>query len=498
MKDVERNSASDFVDLINQPRPLALIVLFLVYLNSLIFYIVSLVVEDSVLNYTEFNLDLSLVSLLIFISIVLIGSFSRSFYFSCLPLIALTVPNAVNDLFPAFWAGPSADRGVASVSIINHIDLYLLLGVFLFTESREVRRTISINYEHVLLFSVLTALFLGLVGWLITNAFTQYNSLLFFGNSFQLRYLLYVYLFSRIVTAKDVVHFNYGFLCAVGLVLLEAGAYTIIFNLPELTSGNFGTNTLGVLLGVAIIYASCINGIPMWMKTLLLLLMGVGLLMTGTRSALLAFIFSTILVPFVLRFGFLRIGLILGACAVCIVISNWAVVSAFLDPFMLLIQTDYSLMSSQGLVGGPFSSAITRVSLWVASVDMVSDYPFGVGFSLFNFLKPDYGFSVPVFIDPHNDYLNFFVQYGILSGVLIMYTLYVYPLQRLYARGFDGDRAPIVHFMLFILITSLTNSNLNKHQFFFIFAFLVFVSMRHRSNGCGKPQNTQQVTRFEV
>ena len=83
-------------------------------------------------------------------------------------------------------------------------------------------------------------------------------------------------------------------------------------------------------------------------------------------------------------------------------------------------------MRKEGLVGGELSSITTRLSLWITSFDLIEDFPFGIGLTHLIFIKSEYGFIIPVFIDPHNDYINFILKYGVINGLIMIYLLIIY------------------------------------------------------------------------
>ena len=479
-------SEFNILPIFRQPRLSALALLYFMYFTSLALFFVSLVNDDAILNYSEFNLILSLTSLLIFVVVATIGLLNRGFYFLCLPLVVLAVPNAINDLLPSFWAGPLFERGAASVSLINHVDLYLLAGVVLFSDSEKRLGKYNNNVANALTLIALFVVLTSILWWVIVSSFVEHNPLLFFGNSFQLRYLIYISLMIRFVNDKDIKHFNWGLYMAIGFVLLESTVYSLMFQVDQLTSGNFGTNTLGVLFGFLLLYVFSTEEVSSRIKIILICLMSFALFLTGTRTAILALLLSFGLSKLIARYGFLWVGLISILFVLCCFLVYWDVIVLFLGPLILLLQTDYAFLESQNLVGGALSSVITRLSLWVASFNMIYDFPFGVGLSQFNSLKADYGFSIPVFIDPHNDYLNFFLQYGIINGFILISTLFAYPLITYLGAKSHGSRNLNIQLMIFIVITSFSNCNFNKHQFFFMFVFVVFVAIKQRSQAFNK------------
>ena len=467
-------------------RLVAVSLLYFIYFSSFSLFLFNLVSDDSILNYHEFNLTLSLASLLIFLILWGVGVLKRAFYFFCLPLVVLAVPNAINDLLPSFWAGPLSERGVASVPLITHIDLFLLVGVFLFSNSEgDFRRDIT-KLSNTLIFAIFCIVLTSLFGWMISTSFIDGNSLLFFGNSFQLRYLLYVSLFMTFFTQKDLMHFCWGLCLAICFLLLEASIYSFVFRTEEFTSGNFGTNTFGALLGFLLIYISSVKGVTQRTKIILITLMCLAVIATGTRSSIVALVLSVGLSNLIIRYGVFRLGFVLSFLLLCVLLNFWNTLVQFFDPLILLLETDYAFLVSQDMVGGPLASVTTRLSLWVASVTMLYDFPFGLGLSQFNFLKADYGFSIPVFIDPHNDYLNFLVQYGIVGGSIFLFMLLIQPVIALKRERSNGPRNAVTQLIIFSSLTGLSNSNFNKHQFFFMFTFVVFVAIQQRSQAFNK------------
>ena len=491
MKMYPSNYSNNFIWFKNSivfenPKIVALLLLYMIYFSSFALFIFGLISSDPIINNGEFDIALSAISLTIFIFLLTVGCLNRAYYFFCLPLVVLIVPNAINDLLPSFWAGPISDRGVASVSLLTHIDLFLLVGVFLFARNEHHSRQFFYKLSNFLIFICLLISLTSIIWWSIASSFIEHNALLFFGNSFQIRYLLYVSLFLRFVYKKDLLHFFWGLFIGIGFLIFEALIYSFLNESEELTSGNFGTNTLGVLLGFLLIYISSIKECSYYIKGLLSLFILAAIFLSGTRIAMIALLLSFGFSSLILRYGMLKLGVFPSIIVVLVLLYYWKLLVPFVDPFLLLIETDYAFVASQDLAGGSFSSLMTRLSLWLSSLDIIIEFPFGVGLSQFNFLKASYGFSLPIFIDPHNDYLNFIVQYGIFNGLIFIFLLYVYPLYLRFTNGVDVPRNVLIKLIFFIWITSLTNSNFNKHQFFFMTVFIIFVAINNRIDSAHK------------
>ena len=107
----------------------------------------------------------------------------------------------------------------------------------------------------------------------------------FFGNSFQVRYLLYISLIITFIDKRDITNFNKGLLLAIFLVIVESFIYTALFQ-KSVATVNYGTNTLAVLLGFLMIYTLSIKNISRQIKIFTILSIVLALFFTGTRSAI--------------------------------------------------------------------------------------------------------------------------------------------------------------------------------------------------------------------
>ena len=462
---------------------IAFVILFFIFFSSLILYVANYASGNLILNNIDYNFPLSIVSLIIFIFLIATGITNRSFYFFSLPLVILIVPNSVNDLLPAFWAGPQSDRGATTVSLITHLDLYLLAGILLFSQSNKrysdnLKRDAQNRDAQKIILTTSFIVISSIIYWLIFDAYTNYSALLFFGNSFQVRYLIYISLIITFIDKRDITNFNKGLLLAIFLVIVESFIYTALFQKSVLTSGNYGTNTLAVLLGFLMIYTLSIKNISRQIKIFTILSIVLALFFTGTRSAILAIILSFILYAPIMKIGFVRLGVLLSVFIFCLLVFFKNELILFLDPLILLIETDYSFLEERGLVGGELSSITTRLSLWITSFDLIKDFPFGIGLTQFNFIKSEYGFIIPVFIDPHNDYINFILKYGVINGLIMIYLLIIYSLRINIIHKSYEIKSLTIKLMLFITLVGFSNSNFDKHQFFLLFIFIMFAALR--------------------
>ena len=452
----------------------ALLILGFFYLVAVGVFLSDLVDGDPILNLSDFNLTLSLVALVIFSVLFTVGTFSRAFYFFALPFVVLVTPNAVNDLLPSFWAGPLSDLGVASVSLVTHLDFYLLLGVALYGRPASEASVDHLRLSSIIVISVVLLVTGAILGWLVFSFSNPANPILFFGNNFQIRYLLYTAIFIRFLNHVDCQNFFRGLYLAVLLLVVESIVYTTVFGAQELTSGNFGTNTFAVLLGFVVIILIKDPEIKKYKKILYLSFVLGAVLLTGTRSVMLWLPSSLIIYGVVARFGLTK-PFIFGVSvfSVCGLVFMEEV-ATYLEPAALLIETDYAYLVSRGLVGGELASILTRLSLWMSSIGIIFEFPLGIGLSNFNYIKSDFGYSTAVFIDPHNDMINSYVQNGLIGGTVFLGLIFF----GIFALDLRGRHQPyaerVFPLLIFGALTGLTNSNFNKHQFFFLFSFVVF------------------------
>jgi len=464
--------------------PLVLICMAFMYCVLLGVYLQSLLNEEFIVLYVEKNLLLSAISLVIFIPLFCLGLINRNFYFFILPIIILCVPNAINDLFPSFWASPLSDTGSTSLPLITHIDIFLLGSFCILRNSASLKDYSRIYASNIIFCISLSLFFLSIISTLVNmiNG-SALLTLSILGNNFQIRYLFYMSILLRFVNNFDVNNFFKGYILAFLLLLIESMLFTVASGANELTSGNFGTNTLGVLCGFTFILVSQFLKKSV-IKNLFLLLVFLALMLTETKSAILSLILSYVFLYIIRIFGTYMSFIFVSILSMVIFAYNYDFITTLFEPLQLFLKTDYQYLISQDMVGGPISSILTRLVLWTSSFGIFIEYPFGIGFSSFNFLKESFGFTLPVFIDPHNDYLNIFVQYGFIGGILVLYTIYLAPflIQDLKKENLYF----ISTIFIYILLTSLSNSNFNKHQFFFLAIFSFFSIFTHSFKNSSK------------
>jgi hypothetical protein len=425
---------------------------------------------------------LIVVSALYFIFLCLISITKRAYYWAALPLVILTVPNAINDLFPSIYMGPP-DASVAppAFALFTHIDLFLLLGLL-----RYGRFSLSKQLLAAVFVALITTFFV-FVNYL-TGAWPTDG---IYG-LYQLRYVLLTYLVFREVrfgSARRL--FALGLISAISLTLIETLLFTFLIALPgHLISGNLGKNPLGHFAAAALCFfifyrpskAVLLHKyLPLGIATILM----IG---SGTRFSILAASVS-VLVVYLLRsstviksaaYGFFGIAAILTILITTpqgkSIVEGIAHVSEDISAPYLIERTPES------------SSIITRVEVWLKTADMArTHWLTGVGPGNWSFLKADWDIRYGDLLDPHNDVLNFFVSYGVPFGLLFFAAVLCYPLIGGYRASFkshDDFLQSCFAFILCIAITGLTNATLWKHQIFaltVIFSCILIFSRQRQS-----------------
>ena len=125
------------------------------------------------------------------------------------------------------------------------------------------------------------------------------------------------------------------------------------------------------------------------------------------------------------------------------------------------------------------SSLRTRVVLWDITAEMIKDnFLLGIGNGEWNYIKYDYGSPFDVLLDPHNDYLSYIVNYGVIA-LFIVFFFYVFPMYKVVFIKREGDVfIAFVSFVIPLAISSFANANTLKHQVFALFGFILLCLYR--------------------
>lgn len=415
---------------------------------------------------------LSVISALCFCTLLVVAAHSMRLYFFLLPVVILCVPNAINDIFPGQSMAPnSALWYPPDFSLITHIDIFLLFGVFYYWRDLGVRLLDVL----VLMFAVVVVFLLYLFGvWKVEAIYGLY----------QIRYAFLIYLiFRRGLDEFLLKNIFKGYSFAFLFVCFESVVFTLLVGDGGLVSGNLGKNPLGHMLAASVImFFSMPNDVVgRFKKYAFSALAFVFLIWNGTRFSLMALL--------VVSLGWLLFRKKKP-------VWNWLIF--LMLPLLLIVFVSIPQVGSiiSGLQAIDFdpavisdsdrtedsSSMVTRMVLWYASFEIFMDnYWLGVGPGGWSFLKDGYiGADRYLFLlDPHSDVFNYFVSYGFFLGFAFYLFVFSGGLKYIFLRRDSraGLLEPAALFVLVIFFTGLTNATTWKHQVFsmsFILSMAVF------------------------
>lgn len=420
-------------------------------------------------------------SALYYLALSIIALISRRYYWAVLPMIILSVPNAVNDLLPSVLMGPfNLTIAPPAFPLFTHIDLFLILGLFRYGTFSLSRRLVA-----TVLIALLTSVFVlsnYLTGaWLTDGIYGLY----------QLRYALLLYLaFSQIGFTSANRLFVSGLIMAIGITLIETIAHTYVTSPPgHLLSGNLGKNPLGHV-GAAMLCFFIFFDSPnksFSFKFIPLSIAAILMLGSGTRFSILS-AFSAAVLTYLLRskMSARRLFYTFGAVIVGLAILSTTPQGASIAEGIARISESASSPEHIERTAES-SSMVTRLHVWLGTIEMVSaHWSVGVGPGNWSFLKSDFNIPYDGLLDPHNDFLNFIVSYGTFLGVLLYLAILATPLLAARRAAFEnGDNLlqGSFAFVLCITITGLTNATLWKHSVFALtctFSLILLFHSRER------------------
>jgi len=430
-------------------------------------------------NLVFFRYDrwLAAASLLYFCCLLVFAFGNIKRFCLALPLVLLTVPNAINSLFPSILLGPVSDYSNAAFPFVTHVDIYFIFGLFNLARVRFIASSLNID-------ALILAMMFFFMAALIFIVFSAGDITRYVNNAFHIRYLAGVYLLHTIFSiAENRSAVLNGLIVALPIILLEC-VFTTVVNgysfFGHFSSGAFANNVLGHFLAFAsvlLIFTRNIEYESSLLSDIVIILTLMGLALTGVRGAYLSFsmclviVFSithisrkvlSLLVPFVV-FGLVMLAVLV------LDLDYWA---EFLTSVFYIIENGF--VAENIRIDDTVTSMFTRVTLWIATIQIYLDNIwFGVGFAQWNLLKADYGVPFRVLLDPHNDYLFYLVSYGSVIGACFFWLVFIKPIAYLFRGSIGAKLNPYSCAILCFGFSGLTNACSSKHQ---IFAFVLVIS----------------------
>lgn len=403
-------------------------------------------------------------------------------YCFILPLVILTVPNAINSVFPGIMLGPSTDRTNASFPFFTHIDFFLIAGILQYI--RHPHRATPFYKFCIFITSLMLAFLSGVVYLVVVGE----DVARYLNNAFHIRYLALLYIFHTIFLVPETrVAFIRGVICSTPVVILEALISTTLGGgevFGGFSSGNYANNNFGHLLAFVFLLLVGLwrqreKGIVVYGALTFLAFCVVA---TGVRGAILS-LFLTFATAFVFQklsvWRVFTISMSSIACAGLLLmafvdLSYW---SRFFEGIVFIIQNGFD--ADKLAIDPMVTSLFTRVTLWAGTIQMIFDHPiYGVGFANWNLLKSDFGIPFRLLLDPHNEILFFLSSYGVLTGLAFYFLVHIGPAWfAIRSVGSSIPFNPYFFALLCFFFSGLTNSNSAKHQVFALVLSITFLGL---------------------
>lgn len=437
---------------------------------------------------------ISLFSLLYFCGLMVVSFGSIRRYCFVTPLVILTVPNAVNSYFPSIYLGPLTDMTNATFPFVTHIDVFLLYGLANLSFSKtKLERLQYGQLDYFVLAMMIFFLLAVFATFILSGDITRYLN-----NAFHIRYLAMFYLLHEVFVPRyNRELFLKGLITAMPIVLVECCVTTFLngYNfVGSFSSGNFANNVLGHLLAfvtVLLIFTRNYEYSPSFITDTVILLIFLGMLMTGVRGAYLSFMLCLLSTYVLTRLSF-RSSILVFVTVIALllfIISRYIDVDYWDDFIYAVVYIFQNGFDAYAIRIDPTTTSIfTRITLWIATTKMyVDNLVFGVGFAQWNMLKAEYGVPFRLLLDPHNDYLFYLVSYGSFMGIGFLWLIYLKPIMYFIKHSGNSIAVNPYYYALFgFCFSGLTNANTSKHQVFALVLIIAFFAVyrdkeRHKS-----------------
>ncbi len=483
---------------------LSMFSLFMLYvvviLLSFASYLYNIYTSDIPIDFRH-DRPITIASVCYFFALCIFLFCKRNLFWFLFPVVILTVPNAFNSLFPGVFLSPMSDKTNASFSFISHIDIFVIFYLFL-------KKKINLECSHVpyryysFLIYVSLLMIVPLILLCVKHVLKGGDYIHIINGAYQFRYVVLLLLIgAELYTKRNVKLFLTGCMVAIPLLFFEGAISTILAGkniVGEMFSGNFANNVFGNSASMLFILFLClarqnqglVSRVSLIVTSLLCLVI---VLMTDVRAALLASIIGSIIV---LVYNYLTAFRVLVATGVLVTCLGFFL---FHDKeilgYMYTTYNSVEIIINAGYANNDLaidptnSSMLTRIAIWKGTIMMILDNNLlGIGTGQWNYLKSEYGIPFNVLLDTHNDYLNYLVQYGVISGSVLIFMFFLLPIIKMLNFKSKINYANEYYIALMVFgVTCLTNANTNKHQVMMLFLVLLLL-------GRMKEEKTKQIT----
>lgn len=472
---------------------LVLLILYYLIINSIVnfdnssFYVI----------YDRFSW-IEFVSIVYVVVLLFLSLWKFEWYFYGLIFAILVLPASFNNIIPSVLITAKDDYTTVFFPLVTHLDIFLILGFFRYIFFPKFKFNSLANITTVYLIALVVLLFVVLSINLYKFRNNPHDFILILSHSYHLRYICLLIIFFM---CTDVLNYfkkiNFVFALAVLFLIAESFLYSSLFSDgSRLVSGNFGNNVYGNLLAGVFCYFLYLLLRKKIANTyfVFLVLVFISIYLTTTRSSLYLVFLYVIFESFYIGFKFLR-----NRNGKLKIKKRFIFVLILIFSFFLLLKnnrTDFTNFSVNEinfekselqdiivLDDNSFNASLAmRLNHFNTSLNMIKESPLtGIGAGRWNVHKAKYGSIDNHLMDSHNDFFATISQYGFIAGLMLLINVYLAPLF-IYFKNRKRLTIHIILFNVIVMITGITNSNLFKHQLYFLLTLFSFYYLFKLSN----------------
>ena len=440
------------------------------------------VVVVKISNYINVKPDkLVFISIIYYIGLIYLFIINPKIRWYLLPFVLLTIPPNMDDIFPSTYIGYIYERGAARIPIFGNVDISLILLYFILKNEKRIsldQDNKNSKTTRVLKFTSLILIAVSILS--AVRAFgisdNYHNAAIVKGTFMFFRMYFIQLIISLLFKSKNNINeFIVG--ASLSSVLLFATAlYNTLSKGASRLQGAFGMNVYGnfmVLLSVLFLAAFNINENKGKRKIMIIgiLVSILQLFLTGTRMAVLALGFGIVIYLLLSRIKIRKKIIIVASIVISIGLGSIMNLSYFNNAIERIREM---VLYKEYLAEVELSTTTTlgtRLILWNATATMIKEHLYlGVGPSMWNFERYNYGVHFNVLLDTHNGYLQILSEYGMLAFVTYLVYL-IYCLSKSIKSVKASKDINNYNFFLGItvaiitwLLTEFTNAGITKPQ----------------------------------
>ncbi len=342
--------------------------------------------------------------------------------------LIINIPILLECIF--FWNNDSAFLGMKSLekSVACLLLPYLIIPHFEYIDTFKILKKYSIYTAFILIISLI--------------------SFAFFEHSYFMKYLNGIHLWQMGYTFSDYIGIHAP---ALNMYISFICVYILYLTINEFSNNDFSKKAIKLFL--------------------LFLVFFFFLLVINTRIALLTFVLNAIVLFIYSKIAIRKKTIIVVVCLVTLCGITKIFIDKFpytVDKYTIHLFNDMDKVGKLDEIDNPeiyaYTSLVTRISIWKSSYEVgKKNFLFGVGSSdaqkelINHYRETDQRFLTKYGFITHNQFLNFFIKYGII-GLIGCFIYIFYPLY----LSIKTNNIILFCFFLNFLISNITDDYLNK------------------------------------